>query len=178
MKVLKKIYKVFSEAEKYFIFVIFFFATVFVVINVLGRKLLGFSFNWLEELNRYILVICSFVGASIAVTMKSHARMDSVISLLKGRLRPVVEAFSSLIYAVFLAFMAYYAFKQLGTMVKLSAMTATLKVPVYIFFAFIPIGLTGMTIRTAVQFIVHVVEVARYQKPDASQPPAKGSESV
>lgn len=62
MNALKKAYRVFSTAEKYFLFVIFFFATVMVVVNVLGRKLFGFSFNWLEELNRYILVVCTFIG--------------------------------------------------------------------------------------------------------------------
>lgn len=179
MKVLKKIYQVFSEAEKYFIFAIFFFATVFVVINVLGRKLLGFSFNWLEELNRYILVICSFVGASIAVSKGSHARMDSVVGLFKGRARPIIEAFASLIYAVFLAFMAYYAFKQFGTMHKLSALTATLKVPVYVFFVFIPIGLSGMTIRTAAQCVLHIIAAVRYKKPPAgTELPKKGSENA
>ena len=37
MNALKKAYRVFSTAEKYFLFVIFFFATVMVVVNVLGR---------------------------------------------------------------------------------------------------------------------------------------------
>lgn len=174
----KKLYKVFSQAEKYFLFAIFFFATVFVVINVLGRKLLGFSFNWLEELNRYVLVICTFVGGGIAVSKGSHASMDSVVGLFKGRARPIVEAFASLIYALFLFVMVYYAFKQLGTMIKLSAMTATLGLPVYVFFAFIPLGLTGIAVRTAVRCGLRVAEAVQYKKPGDPSLPEKGSEKA
>lgn len=85
MNALKKAYRVFSTAEKYFLFVIFFFATVMVVVNVLGRKLFGFSFNWLEELNRYILVVCTFIGSAIATSDRLHPRMDMVVGMLKGK---------------------------------------------------------------------------------------------
>lgn len=177
MKTLKKIYDVFSEIEKYLIFAIFFFATIFVVINVFGRKLFGFSFNWLEELNRYILVVCTFVGASIGVTLGNHPRMDSVLSLLKGRARLIVEVVSTLIFTGFAGYMAYYAFRQLRVMVRLSAMTATLKVPVYVFFMFIPIGFLGMTVRGFVKLLMQIRDAVRYHKPDPELP-AEGGESA
>ncbi len=176
MKTLKKIYDIFSEVEKYFIFAIFFFATVFVVINVFGRKLFGFSFNWLEELNRYILVVCTFIGASIGVTLGNHPRMDSVLSLLKGRVRMIVEVVSTLIFTVFSAYMTFYAFRQLQSMLKLSAMTATLKVPVYVFFMFIPIGFLGMTVRSIVKLIMQARDIACCQKP--GDEPDQGGESA
>ena len=178
MKVLEKIYEIFTAIVKYFLFAIFFFATIFVVINVFGRKLFGFSFNWLEELNRYILIICTFLGASIAITRGSHPRMDSVLSLFKGRGRHIVEAVSSLVLTVFLVLMTYLAFKQLGVMRKLSAMTATLKVPVYVFFTFIPIGFTGMTVRSTVKTIMEIITAIRYRKPESAGPLEKGSEDA
>lgn len=163
MKTLRKIYDLFSKAEKYCLFAVFFFATVAVVVNVFGRKLFGFSFNWLEELNRYILIICTFVGASIATTDELHPKMDMVVGLLKGRKKVVFELISSVILAAFLAVMTFYAFKQLGNMLKFSAMTATLNVPVYVFFAFIPIGFCGMTIRALVGIVLKIGGLARPQ---------------
>ena len=84
MKVLEKIYEIFTAIVKYFLFAIFFFATIFVVINVFGRKLFGFSFNWLEELNRYILIICTFLVCALisAATASRLSFMAPSISLL------------------------------------------------------------------------------------------------
>lgn len=175
MKMLKKIYDVFTNVERYCIFAVFFFATIMVVVNVLGRKIFGFSFNWLEELNRYILVVCAFVGASIATTAGSHPRMDSVMSLFKGRSRHVMEAISTAVLTVFLAAMAFYAFKQFGTMRMLGAITATLKVPVYVFFVFIPIGFTGMTVRNAFKLVFHIIDIKNYKKEDKASLPGEGA---
>ena len=178
MKALKKVYDIFSLIEKYAIFAVFFFATVMVVINVLGRKIFGFSFNWLEELNRYILVVTTFVGASIGITLSNHPRMDSVLSLIKGRARLIVECISTLILTVFVAIMAYWAFKQLGVMIKLNASTATLKVPVYIFYMFIPIGFLGMTARCIAKLIMEVRDAVVYKKPAAEESAIEGSENA
>lgn len=161
MDSLKKAYRIFSTAEKYFLFIIFFFATVMVVINVFGRKLFNFSFNWLEELNRYILVICTFIGSAIATTDGLHPRMDMVVGLMKGKRKLALEIISSAILTIFLAFMTYYAFQQLSNMLLISAMTATLKVPVYVFFAFIPIGFCGMAIRSAICVLLFIGELVR-----------------
>lgn len=153
MKTLKKVYDIFSKIEKYILFAVFFFATVMVVINVFGRKLFGFSFNWLEELNRYILIFSAFIGGSIAVTSDMHPRMDSVLQLLKGKARLTIEAVGGLLMTVFLGVMTYYALLQLQQMIRVSAMTATLVLPVYVFFAFIPIGFFGMTVRSAIKLV-------------------------
>lgn len=153
MKTLRKAYDIFSKIEKYILFAVFFFATVMVVINVFGRKLFGFSFNWLEELNRYILIFSAFIGGAIAVSDDMHPRMDSVLQLLKGKARLTVEAISGLLMTAFLGLLTYYAVLQLQQMIRVSAMTATLFVPVYVFFAFIPIGFFGMTVRSAIKLL-------------------------
>lgn len=153
MKTLKKVYDIFSKIEKYILFAVFFFATIMVVINVFGRKLFGFSFNWLEELNRYILIFSAFIGGSIAVTSDMHPRMDSVLQLLKGKVRLAFEAVSGVLMTGFLGVMTYYALLQLQQMIRISAMTATLFVPVYVFFAFIPLGFLGMTVRSGIKLI-------------------------
>ena len=165
MRALRKIYDVFTKVERYCLFAIVFFATVAVVVNVIGRKFFGFSFNWLEELNRYILIICTFVGSAIATTQGLHPRMDMVVSLFKGRKNTVYEIVSAVILTVFLALMTFYAFKQLGTMVMFGAMTATLKVPVYVFFAFIPIGFCGMTVRSLVHLILLFMKLKNPETP-------------
>lgn len=176
MKTLKKIYDVFTDIEKYFIFVLFFFATVMVVINVLGRKIFAFSFPWLEELNRYILVITTFIGASIGITLNKHARMDSIVGLFKGRSNLIVEALGHLIHAALLAVATYYGWVQLDKMIMLNATTATLVVPVWVFFLFIPLGFTGMTIRTLIQVGQFIVGAVKYKKPSEEEIAMEGAE--
>ena len=46
-------------------------------------------------------------------------------------------------------------------------MTATLHVPVYVFFAFIPIGFCGMTLRSLIHTILMVADFRSSGKADA-----------
>lgn len=55
--------------------------------------------------------------------------MDMVVGMLKGKAKLVLELIAAVVLTIFLAVMTYYAFGQLGKMLKISAMTATLHVP-------------------------------------------------
>ena len=72
-------------------------------------------------------------------------------------------------YRVFSTAEKYFLFVigQLGKMLKISAMTATLHVPVYVFFAFIPIGFCGMTLRSLIHTILMVADFRSSGKADA-----------
>lgn len=92
-----------------------------------------------------------------------------VIGLLKGKKRTIFEIVSAIILTVFLAIMTFFAFKQLRTMMMFGAMTATLGVPVYVFFAFIPLGFCGMTVRSLVHIILLFAELGKPSMPAVEQ---------
>lgn len=89
------------------------------------------------------------------------------VGMLKGKAKLVLELIAAVVLTIFLAVMTYYAFGQLGKMLKISAMTATLHVPVYVFFAFIPIGFCGMTLRSLIHTILMVADFRSSGKADA-----------
>ncbi len=178
---MKKLYNIRTTLEVYFLFTLFLFTAMAVVVNVLGRKFLGFSFNWLEEFARYVLIIITFIGISIATTRNIHPKMDAVQNMLKGRAKLAIQIIAKLIFAVAICILAYYAFRQFSNMLRIPASTATLKIPLYIIYAFLAAGLLGASVRSIVDLGMTVRKYALYSKETVEkskekvQPEDKGS---
>lgn len=150
MKTLDKMYKALTKVETWFVFAIFFFATVATVINIISRKLFGVSFNWIDELSRYIMLITTCIGMSVAISNDGHPRMDLLHRTLKGKARKVIVFIADLILAAILIIGAYYAIQQgINTFVN-GAKTSTLPLKLWVFFMFIPLGFTGASIRSII----------------------------
>ena len=164
MNAMKKLYKIFTLVETYFLFSLFLFTSVAIVVNVLGRKIFGFSFNWLEEFARYVLIIIAFVGMSIAVTRGIHPKMDAVQNIFKGRAGLAIKIIAKLIFALAMCALFYYSLRQMRIMIRFPASTATLKIPLYAIFAFLSAGFLGASIRSLIDLALTVKEYILYTK--------------
>ncbi len=174
---MKKLYKMLTTLEVYFLFALFLFTAVAVVVNVLGRKFLGFSFNWLEEFARYVLIIITFIGISIATTRDIHPKMDAVQNIFKGRAKLAVQIIAKLIFSIAICLLAYYALRQFANMLRIPASTATLKIPLYTIYAFLAAGLLGASVRSIIDLGMTVRKYALYkeERREKIQPEGKGS---
>ena len=150
MKLLDRMYKTLTKVETWFVFVVFFFATVSTVINIISRKLFGVSFNWIDELSRYIMLITTCIGMSVAISQDGHPRMDLLHRTLKGNARKVIVLIADVILAVTMIVGAYFAIQQgIKTYVN-GANTSTLPLKLWVFFMFIPLGFTGAAVRSII----------------------------
>jgi len=148
MKALKKAYDWLTKFEIWFLFIIFFFATVSTVINVFLRKVVGTSFNWIDELSRFIMLITICLGMSIAVTEGTHPKMDSIQLLFKGKARQAIVLVADIVFAVILVFSSIYAVKQGIKTIHTGAVLATMPLKLWMFWIFVPLGFTGGAIRS------------------------------
>lgn len=166
---MKKLYKILTAVETYFLFILFLFTSFSIVVNVMGRKLFGFSFNWLEEFSRYVLIIVTFIGISIATTRNIHPKMDAVQNLFKEKAHLAIQIIAKLIFAVFMCIMFYYSFRQLRNMMRIPASTATLKIPLYAIYMFLFAGLLGTSIRSIVSLGMTVRDFVLYRRRSAEE---------
>lgn len=161
MNALKKAYKILTKFEIWFMFILFFFVCVSVVVNILSRKLFSYSLNWVDELARYIMLICTCLGFSIAITERSHPKMDTVQMLLKGKARKVIVLVADVILAIIMIWFFILSIQQGIKTIKNAASTATLKVPFWVFFTFIPLGAFGASIRSLILIYEDLVSFKR-----------------
>ncbi|HRV99007.1 MAG TPA: TRAP transporter small permease, partial [Aminobacteriaceae bacterium] len=83
--------KAFDRVEEVFLVGSLAFNVVLIFIQVVMRYVFQNSLSWSEELARYIFLWQTWVGASYAVRMRRHFRVEMLVDLMKGRLRKWYE---------------------------------------------------------------------------------------
>ncbi len=67
--------------------------------EVLARKLLGFSFQGIDEIGAYTLAVFSALSFALALVTKSHTRVDFLLGRMPGVLRALLNAVAYLTLA-------------------------------------------------------------------------------
>lgn len=91
-----------------------------------------------EELARLFIVWLTFLGASLAIHEKMHLGVRYFVSLASEKNQKIIDAFIYILTAVLLAILAFYGFKL--SISAMSTASATLKVPMGIFYLAIPLS--------------------------------------
>ncbi|MBU0513179.1 MAG: TRAP transporter small permease subunit [Proteobacteria bacterium] len=78
-------------------------------VDVIGRKLLGESFAWFNEISHLSVVYMVFLGASLGVKYGVHFTMDLAVNNLPGRTAEVVQAVMNLASGIMFAIIVWAA---------------------------------------------------------------------
>ena len=143
----KKAYKLLTNCEIAVMSAMFIFLSFAIVVDVIGRKVFSFSFSWLEELSRYCFIICTFIGASVAVTRDEHPKMTAIQELLGKKGAKVLQILADIICIILFCFVFYNAVLQTINMANVGTMTTSLKIPLFLIVSIIPLSAFGMVVR-------------------------------
>lgn len=138
-----------------------------VFLNTLGRNYLGFSLYGGSELPRYLLIILTFLGASVALAEGKHVRLMFGVNSLPPQIGSIVILLGNLMIAFFLIVLMYNSwdlviregFRQRMTEIRVLRM-------VYIYI-FIPIGATLMLIHLINQIFEVILIIFNKKGEDA-----------
>jgi C4-dicarboxylate transporter, DctQ subunit len=107
-------------------------------VQVCCRYLLGFSFIWMEELNRYLGVLIAFLGAAIGVKYGTHFSMDLIYEKVStDRFKHGLKTAVNVACAIMFVIVAYYGWTQAMKLRQFGVRTSVLLVPKY--WAYLPI---------------------------------------
>ncbi|MGM8366744.1 TRAP transporter small permease [Virgibacillus sp. W0181] len=112
-----------------------------------SRYLLGNSLSWGSELAQYLHVWQIWVGASLAVRMQSHIRVDVFIKLFPPKVQRFLNLIALLCWFVFAAFLAFEGSKYVADVLISGQTSPSLHVPMWIPYLAIPIGGALMVLR-------------------------------
>jgi TRAP-type C4-dicarboxylate transport system permease small subunit len=85
------------------------------VVDVLARRLFGFSLQGTDEYGGYVLAMIASLGLSQALLQRGHTRVDILVPLLGPRLQAAVNLLALatlLLYALFIAGYAYATWQE------------------------------------------------------------------
>ncbi len=141
----------FDRIEEVFLVGSLAFNVVLIFIQVVMRYVFQNSLSWSEELARYIFLWQTWVGASYAVRMRRHFRVEMLVDLMKGRLRKWYELVVLLVWCAFALFIAWQGSVLTGFLIKRWQVSAAMQIPIAWAYASVPAGCAMMAIRLVME---------------------------
>lgn len=128
---------------------------VFVLtVNVVLRYIFASSWVWAEEISRYLVAWCTFVGAACCVTEGSDITIDSIVSLFSKKGRNRLSIVTTAICIVFSVAFLYSSFLMTMRAFQNGQMATSFKMPLWVAYASMPVGAALTLIRFAEKLIL------------------------
>lgn len=86
--------------------------TIFIIVQVFMRYILGTSLTWSEEFIRWTFVWFIWIGISYGFKVRRHVSIPMLVDLLPENPRRVISIFAHLVMAIFFMMLCYYGYKQ------------------------------------------------------------------
>ncbi len=111
------------------------------------RYLSNSSITWAEELARYCMVWIGFVGASLGIKRNAHIGVAAFVSLLPNGARPYFDLLRAVVIILFNVLVAFFAYQIISSQIATEQVSPALRIPIWVAYAAIPVGMILMTIR-------------------------------
>ncbi|MCL2851507.1 MAG: TRAP transporter small permease [Defluviitaleaceae bacterium] len=125
--------------------------SLIVFMQVILRYGFNFTLPWVEESARYMIVWFVFLGASIGVRENAHPSMDTLQQALPGFLKPIFRMIVVVICMIFCVIVIRSGMNVVISAYGMGSTSPALQMPLFIPYLAVPVGLTLMFIRYAVQ---------------------------
>ncbi|TWF75612.1 TRAP-type C4-dicarboxylate transport system permease small subunit [Pseudonocardia hierapolitana] len=122
-------------------------AAVIAVVAVVLRYVFGIFLFWSEEAIIYLIIYSTFLGAVITLRHNEHVNVDIFGAFLKARGRRALAVLAASLTVLYLVCIGYFAWLLLFEPFSTSTITPSLKLPLWVVEAAVPIGLTLMLLR-------------------------------
>lgn len=111
------------------------------------RYVLDDSAAWTEEIARYLLIVVTFLGGSMAVRRNTHIHVEFLYRYLPA---PVGRTLSTLVDLIRLAFLGYATWLSIDLVPRMHNLGMTVvDLPMSYVYGFVALGFAMMTLRAA-----------------------------
>ena len=133
--------------EDWFTLAVFWLLAVDIFYQFFTRYVLEDSAAWTEEIARYLLIVVTFVGASMAVRRNTHIHVEFVYRYIPPSAARAMSTLVDVVRFGLLAYGTWLAFQLVPRMHNLKM--TVIDVPMSIIYGFVAAGFTLMTLRAA-----------------------------
>ena len=127
------------------------------LLEIFSRNVLGQSFQWSEELSRFLLVWITFIGASV-VYKKGELIALNAFSKARENIRMILFYITQVITILFICVLFYFSMKTTFSGSVMNQMATGFHVSMVVPYISIPIGLIIMLIH-AIAFLLKPKEL-------------------
>ena len=128
------------------------------VANVVGRFVFQSSIFFSEELNSILIVLITFAGLSYAARHGRHIRMSAIYDALPVGGRRAMMILIAAVTSVCMFGLAWYSFGYVYTLAGQGRVLPALQIPVWITYAWVPVGFFMTGIQYALTAVKNAVD--------------------
>ena len=123
-------------------------ATIIAIAGVVMRYVFGQTIFWSEEAVIFLIILSTFIGAVITLRHNEHVNVDIIPAILGERSKWIMALIGTSLLVVYCAVIGAYAWILVFEPVARNTVTPSLKLPLWVVEASLPIGLTLMLLRS------------------------------
>ncbi len=124
--------------------------------NVILRYIFGFSFNWGDEILRYLCVFMAFFGTAAGFSCGVHIGIYVFVEhVIPEKLRKYFRLFADIVTVAFMCFLAYYGVIMFNRIVATKQVSPALHIPMQYIYAVIPVMAVLSIIQMLIQIFYH-----------------------
>ena len=139
--------------EDWLALAMFFLLAFDVFYQFFTRYVLGNSASWTEEIARYLLIIVTFIGSSMAVRRNTHIQVEFVYRYLPAAAGRVLSTLVDIVRILFLAYASWLAIDLVPRMHNLQM--TVIDWPMSYVYGFVAAGFVLMTFRAIQVAVLH-----------------------
>jgi len=129
---------------------------VVMVMNVILRYCFNFSFNWGDELIRYLCIYMSFLGIAAGWRYGTHIGVSVFVEkFFQEKSRKYIRLLSDIIAILFLLFAAWFGFVLVDQIIASGQTSPALKVPMHMVYGIVPVTCIISVVQILVQIFRH-----------------------
>ena len=136
--------------------------SVIMVMNVILRYCFHFSFNWSDEIIRYLCIYMSFLGMAASWKYGTHIGVTVFVEkMFPEKSRKYFRLLSDIVTIIFLALLSYFGFVLVGRIVASSQTSPALHLPMYLIYGTVP----ASALLSIIQMLLQIFRHKRYLQP-------------
>jgi len=154
MGIMKPVRKTFEYVEKSIQVMVFILLSIMIVnlaINVLTRYVFKFPIIWAEELGRYIMVWCAFLGMSIAVRDGDHVNITFIRRFFPRVVQKILFHLGNIIVFIFLVAVMLKSLEHMSTLA--GQISPALQIPMSIPYMSVTVGMVAMILQLVHRYL-------------------------
>jgi TRAP-type C4-dicarboxylate transport system permease small subunit len=126
--------------------------------SVLSRTLLNSSWTFAEEVGQTLTIVVTFLGIGYAAKKAKHITMSAIFDLVGEKGKKIFQLIISSITSLCLFYLTYLGLRYTIKVFELGRVTPSLRIPMYLIMASVPLGFLLGAIEYARTFIKNIRE--------------------
>jgi C4-dicarboxylate transporter DctQ subunit len=148
---MKKLGKIFAHGEELLLGWLLLSMAVIAFIQVVMRYFFHSGFAWGEEINRYLCILMTFMGAALCVKRGTHFSMDALHRILPESGQKILAHLVHLLTAIIYATVTWYSVIQIMRLARYNSHSPAMQIPMVIPYLIIPLFSSLMTFRSLIK---------------------------